>query len=149
MTLKHQIHERFSQKLQSTIADYQQTLADLQLSMANETKSTAGDKYETALAMLQLEEQQTKQKLSVAQQQLVTLQLLANSPASKGIAPGSLVNTNHGIFYISIAAGKIEVENQIVIAISPSSPLGKQLMQKQAGDTIQLPPLVYQILQIS
>jgi hypothetical protein len=41
----------------------QQVLADLKESGANETKSTAGDKHETALAMLQIEQANTRGQL--------------------------------------------------------------------------------------
>jgi transcription elongation GreA/GreB family factor len=148
MHTKAQIHQRFIEKIQTTINGYQQALADLQHSMANETKSTAGDKYETALAMLQLEDEQTKQKLLAAKQQLATLQMLASATPATHISPGSLITTNRGTFYMSTAAGKMDVDGQIVIAISPSSPLGQQLMQKKVGDAVHLPPLVYQILRI-
>ena len=43
-----------------------QVLADLKESGTNETKSTAGDKHETALAMLQIEQANINAQLSDA-----------------------------------------------------------------------------------
>jgi hypothetical protein len=47
------------------VAAVQKVLADLHHSASNETKSTAGDKHETALAMLQLEQENKRQQLRV------------------------------------------------------------------------------------
>lgn len=37
--------------------------------------------------------------------------------------PGSLVSTDQGLFYVSIALGKMEVEGNMVMAISMQAPI--------------------------
>jgi hypothetical protein len=48
-------------------------LNELNDSAKNETKSTAGDKHETALAMLQIEQENTRNKLKEIKEQKLQL----------------------------------------------------------------------------
>ena len=52
----------------------QQRLNDLKESGANETKSTAGDKHETALAMVQIEQANIRKQLEEALAQKAILE---------------------------------------------------------------------------
>jgi hypothetical protein len=63
MTLKQKIYNYYLQVINDKVYMLQQVLADLKESGANETKSTAGDKHETALAMLQIEQANTRGQL--------------------------------------------------------------------------------------
>ena len=51
------------------------------------------------------------------------------------IIKGSLVQTNQGYLFVSIAIGKIDVDNISVIILSSQSPLGIKLMGLQVGET--------------
>lgn len=113
----------------------QQVLADLKESGANETKSTAGDKHETALAMLQIEQANTREQLEKMVQQKAAMEKINPTISATIIVNGSLIKTNRGYFFMSIAAGKAVVEEITVMALSPQSPLGMKLMGLKAGDT--------------
>ena len=52
------------------------------------------------------------------------------------VAFGSVVQTDFGNYFISIAAGRILVDEKKYFAISPQAPLAKELMQKEKGDMI-------------
>ncbi len=56
MTLKQKVYDHYMQVVNDKLRSLQKVLADLKESGSNETKSTAGDKHETALAMLQIEQ---------------------------------------------------------------------------------------------
>lgn len=116
----------------------QQTLADLKESGTNETKSTAGDKHETALAMLQIEQANTRAQLLEAWAQQEVLQNLKPTIGAKKIITGSIVKTSKGYFYLSIALGKILVDDITVYALSPQSPLGAKLMGLGVGENTQV-----------
>ncbi len=116
----------------------QQTLADLKESGANETKSTAGDKHETALAMLQIEQANKRAQLQEALEQKAALEKIENVTNTTKIVQGSLVKTNKGYFYISVALGKAMVDDLLVIAISPQSPLGKKLMGASTHEGVEI-----------
>jgi transcription elongation GreA/GreB family factor len=123
----------------------QQVLADLKESGANETKSTAGDKHETALAMLQIEQANKRAQLKEAQEQKAILEKINPALIPSVIVSGSLVKTNAGYLFISIALGKAIVDGIKVIALSPQSPLGKLLMGKQSGSAVTIKNTVYTV----
>ncbi|MBK8496183.1 MAG: hypothetical protein IPL50_15105 [Chitinophagaceae bacterium] len=110
---------------------------------SNETKSTTGDKHETALAMLQIEQANTRSQLQEVLDQKVKLEKIDPALSATVILHGSLVKTNRGYLFISIAAGKITIDHSTVIAISPQSPLGQKLMGLKAGETAAISNTVY------
>jgi len=131
--------------LETKIIGLQQQLNDLKESTANETKSTAGDKYETARAMLQIEQDNTRRQLQEAMEQQSIFTAIDISISSNEIIRGSLVKTNKGYFLISVALGKIIVDGTPVIALSPQSPLGKQLMSLRINDNTAINNITYTI----
>ncbi|MBK7123281.1 MAG: hypothetical protein IPH68_10980 [Chitinophagaceae bacterium] len=143
MTLKQKIYDHYLQKINDRITQLQQVLADLKESGSNETKSTAGDKHETALAMLQIEQANTRSQLQEVLDQKVKLEKIDPALSATVIVHGSLVKTNWGYLFISIAAGKITIDHSTVIALSPQSPLGQKLMGLKAGETAAINNTVY------
>jgi transcription elongation GreA/GreB family factor len=148
MTFKQKIYNQFRQMLETKISGLQQQLNDLKESTANETKSTAGDKYETARAMLQIEQDNTRRQLQEAMEQQSIFTAIDISISSNEISRGSLVKTNKGYLFISIALGKIIVDGITVIALSPQSPLGRQLMSLRTNDTTAINNISYTIEKI-
>jgi transcription elongation GreA/GreB family factor len=128
MTLKQQIHAHYLQLVNTKIQHLRQILADLKESGTNETKSTAGDKHETALAMLQIEQANTRAQLKEVLDQKAILEKINPGLTTVQIVNGSLVKTNRGWLYVSTALGKVSVANITVTALSPQSPLGIKLM---------------------
>lgn len=128
MANKQKIYNYYLQLVNDKVSRLQRVLADLKESGSNETKSTAGDKHETALAMLQIEQANTRGQLSDALAQKALLEKINPSLSASVIVNGSLVNTNRGYLYLSVALGKAVIENMAVIALSPQSPLGQKLM---------------------
>jgi hypothetical protein len=138
MTFKQKIYNYYLQVVNDKISLLQQVLADLKESGTNETKSTAGDKHETALAMLQIEQANTRGQLQVAQEQKAALEKINPVIAAIEVVNGSLIKTNRGYLFLSIAVGKAIIDGNIVIALSPQSPLGKKLMGLRIADTTEI-----------
>jgi transcription elongation GreA/GreB family factor len=147
--LKQKIHSHFLQLATDKVQLLQKRLDDLRESGANETKSTAGDKHETALAMIQIEQANIRKQLEEALAQLTFLQKLnpaisstlserAGMRSTEKITNGSLVKTNKGYFYVSVALGKINIDGAEIIALSMLSPLGKKLLGLKLGDKFEL-----------
>jgi transcription elongation GreA/GreB family factor len=136
MTLKQKIHDHYLQLIDEKISMLQKILNDLKESGANETKSTAGDKHETALAMLQIEQANNRTQLQEALNLQASLQKINAALTVNTILNGSLIKTNRGYFFMSVALGKAEVDGVKAIALSPQSPLGQKLMGLKAGDTV-------------
>jgi transcription elongation GreA/GreB family factor len=112
----------------------QQAMVRAQLAANEEDKSSAGDKYETGRAMMQLERDQAAQQLAEANKlkaALDTVSLLQNSIA---VSVGSAVISKEVSFYIAISAGTIAIDAHEFITLSPSAPLAKSIVGLKRGD---------------
>lgn len=145
MLLKQKVYEHYLQLIREKISLLQTILDDLKESGSNETKSTAGDKHETALAMLQIEQENNRRQLKEAQEQLAMFEKIDPNSSSAHITKGSLVKTDKGYLFISIALQKIKLEGLTIIGISPLSPLGKKITGLKAGEMAEINGVTYLI----
>jgi transcription elongation GreA/GreB family factor len=145
ISFKQNTHAVVQKTINNKILAIQTILNDLKESGANETKSTAGDKHETALAMLQIEQANNRLQLQNLLEQNSVLSKIDFNTKHEIIQLGTVVQTNNAIYYICIALGKIMVDNQTVYAISTDAPLGKQLIGKKTGEQIIVNNIKHQI----
>lgn len=133
---KTEILSILNQKIFEKIQNLENLIAETRASN-NDTKSSMGDKYETGREMLQQEINNLQLQLNEAENQQ---QLLSKIPLklSETAEKGALVETDKGLFFISISAGEIQFQDKKIISISPESPLAKAMMGKKAGDTVPL-----------
>ena len=149
MELKQKIYNHYLRVLNEKITALQQVLNDLKESGANETKSTAGDKHETALAMLQIEQANIRAQLKEVLDQKVVYEKIDPSLSPVAVVNGSLIKTNRGYLFLSIAAGKAIVDGNAVIALSPQSPLGLKLIGLKVNDVAEINAAQYTIESIA
>jgi len=148
MTLKEKAYQYYLSLVLEKIKTLQNTIADLTLDAQNDAKGSAGDKHETALSMMHLEQEKLNQKVKEALEQKAILDSIDIFKKNVVVSLGSLVYTNSLIFFISQALPKIKVEEKDIIALSPQSPLGRQLIGKKVNEAIQFNTTTYKILQI-
>jgi transcription elongation GreA/GreB family factor len=146
---KQKILSQYQTLLQDKIDIYQDLINSLTEDAQNDAKSSAGDKHETTLSKLHIEQEKIANKLKEALEQLAILSKLDISPISDKVILGSLVKTNHLMVFVSTALPKITIDNQPVFAISPQSPLGIQLMHKAINSEFPVNNVTYKILDIS
>ena len=103
----------------------------------SDTKSSAGDKYETGRAMMQIEIEKNEVQLSKINSQLNELSRVNHLIDYKKVEYGSLIETNRGIYFIAIGLGKIEVNKQEYYSISLASPIGQLLKDKHIEDDVE------------
>ena len=120
------------------VASLQKVLADLKDSAENETKSTAGDKHEVGLAMLQIEQANAGSQLEDALSKKNALEKINPDNKADVVVNGSLLKTNRGYLFLCTALGKAEVDGEKVIALSPQSPLGQKLVGLTSGQTAEI-----------
>ena len=145
MTFKQKIKSHYQNLLSEKISELRFMISDLAQDAQNDAKGSAGDKHETALSMMHLEQEKLNQKLAeIIEQKNVVDKIDADAIHNK-IALGSLVQTNDMLLYISAALPKIQLENKTIIAVSPQSPLGSQLLGKSLGDEIVINTNRFQI----
>jgi transcription elongation GreA/GreB family factor len=105
-----------------------------QASANEESKSSAGDKYETGRSMMQLEKEMAGKQFLEAVKLKNELDLIDPQKTYLSVLPGSLVKTNQGTYFISTSVGKVSLEKTDYFAISSSSPIGQQLLNKKTGE---------------
>lgn len=135
-TFKLQVLAHCKAIVQNKTEALQQQLKDLSESAANETKSTAGDKYETARAMLHIEQDQVRRQLAALLEQQTVLNMINPEAESLTAVLGSLLRIDDTYYYLSTGLGKMQVNGNKVIALSLQSPLGNQLKGLKAGDEL-------------
>lgn len=133
MTLKHNILLRYHQILQDRIDIFRDMISDLTIDAQNDAKGSAGDKHETALSMMHIEQEKLNYKLKEILDQKAILDKIDASANHTKIALGSLVQANGMLLFISAALPKITIEDKTIIAVSPQSPLGSKLMGNEVG----------------
>ena len=145
MTLKQKIKQRHLQLLQDKIDVYQDMISGLSDDAQNDAKGSAGDKHETALSMMHLEQEKLNHKLREVLDQKNILDRIDDSVIHQKVALGSLVQTNGMLLFISTALPKITIDNKTVFALSPQSPLGSQLMGNSIGFSAEVNGKQYKI----
>ncbi len=111
-------------------------LADNRLGLESDSKSSAGDKYETSREIVQQEVIRNELLLADAQQMKTVLSRLNTEQKYESIQNGSLAVTNHGSFFFAIAGGKFEVNKKDYFIISLLSPLGQLFKDKKPGESV-------------
>tara|TARA_Y100000385_G_scaffold23759_1_gene22931 strand:- start:1096 stop:1545 length:450 start_codon:yes stop_codon:yes gene_type:complete len=134
--------------LNDKISSLKKDINSLKESQKNDTKSSMGDKYETGRAMIQLELEKYHSRLSNNNEMLSNLLKINPKLKTKTIQSGSLIQTNHGWFFISIGIGKVKVENNTeVIVLSPIAPLGRMFLNKVRNESFDFQNRQYQIIE--
>jgi transcription elongation GreA/GreB family factor len=136
MSFKEKVYLHCVSLINEKISTIQSSLDDIRTSIGNETKSTAGDKYETARAMLDIERENILGQMRVLREQKAALELLNNESSHGKAAAGSLVKTDKGYFYLSVALSRLIIDNVLVFALSAESPLGRKLLGVSIGDMV-------------
>jgi hypothetical protein len=139
MTFKEKIYQHYLQLVQDRIDVFRDMISALSEDSKNDAKGSAGDKHETALSMMHIEQEKLNHKLrEILEQKAVLDKISKYGSASHIISLGSLVIANGNHLYISCALPKITVDNVAVIALSPQSPLGQKLMGNHIGYSFEI-----------
>ena len=148
MTLKQQILQRYKEMLQDRIDVFQDMISGLTIDAQNDAKGSAGDKHETALSMMHLEQEKLNYKLKEILEQKAILDKIDPSQTHKKVALGSLVKSNGMLLFISTALPKLIIEAKTIFALSPQSPLGSKLMGEEVGVEFEMNGKPYTIEEI-
>jgi transcription elongation GreA/GreB family factor len=118
------------------IATAKQAMDHAQQSANEEGKSSAGDKYETGRAMMQIERDRAAHQLQEAIQLKSVLDQIKSDIIPERISLGSLVVTDSKRIFISIGIGKLVVSDIEYFIVAPTSPLGKALSGLKVNDQL-------------
>jgi transcription elongation GreA/GreB family factor len=137
MKLSETLYQLCLEFINNRIKTIRQAIAETQASADSESKSSAGDKYETGLTMMQLDMEKQAEQLAEANRTRDSLEKikLFDDAVSGIVKAGSAVETTQGNFYIAISAGQLKTDGQTYFAISPATPIGSKLMGLKVGDS--------------
>ena len=122
--------------LRQRIATAETAMNRAQEAANTEEKSSSGDKYETGRAMGQLEKEMYGRQLAAYAKELKALQSIPTDSICQEGGPGAFIQAASNTFFISAGLGKQQVEDVIVLFVSPMAPLARLLLGKRRGDTI-------------
>lgn len=146
--IKELLHQQCVAYVQKRLQEAENAFRDAEQAANDDTKSSAGDKYETGREMMQQEKNRITAQLNEANKLMVALNHISTKSNSSTAENGSLVITDKAKFYLAISAGNITVNNEIYIAVSPASPIGFKLKGLKAGDSFELNGKKYQVEQV-
>lgn len=146
--LKSQLYQLCLTFIQNRIENIEYSMQQARQASNDDTKSSAGDKYETTREMMQQEMDRNSKLLYEAGQQRIALQQLENVDIAKEVKNGSLVITSEGSFYISISAGELNHDGQKFFAVSQAAPIGKLFIGKKVGNELNFNSKKYLIKEI-
>lgn len=145
MTFKQKIHTHYLQLVQDRIDVFKDMIVALTEDSKNDAKGSAGDKHETALSMMHIEQEKLNRKLREVMDQKTVLDKIDATTIAETIIVGSLVKANGIYLYLSVALPKISIEGVNIIALSPQSPLGNKLMGMKVAHTFEINTTKYTI----
>jgi len=126
--------EHINKLLDERIETAKRSILSARESRDSDTKSSAGDKYETGREMVQQE--MDKYQLQLSNTRALKNDLSRMKPEEKHdqVGFGSLVVTSCGNYFISVPIGKISIQPEDVYCISMASPVGRLLNGKKEGE---------------
>ncbi len=148
MFIKESLYDQCVAYVQKRIDTARQAMESAQEAANSESKSSAGDKYETGRAMAQLERDRNAQLLAEARKVESDLKHINIEKSFETVQPGSIVITNRGAFFISIGAGKLTLYGVDYFAVSAASPIATALAGKKAGEAVVFNKLMYEVLEV-
>jgi hypothetical protein len=148
MSIKQQILLRYKEILQDRIDVFQDMISGLTIDAQNDAKGSAGDKHETALSMMHIEQEKLNHKLKEVLEQQAILNRIDATQLHKKVALGSLAQANGLLLFISAALPKITHEDKTIFALSPQSPLGSKLLGNEVNFSVEVNGKMYLIERI-
>ena len=134
INLKQALYELCQNYVEQKAKMARKGIKDAQDSANNETKSSAGDKYETGRAMMHLEKEKYARQLAQAIQLQEQLSNINATKVYEVVQSGALVSTSNGVFFIAISAGKLTYGGNSYFALSLAAPIAQAIKGLKIGD---------------
>lgn len=146
--MKAEILEKVKEIIGKRMDTSWQAMEAAKNSANEEGKSSAGDKYETARAMGQLDREMNGRMYEQAQQERLILEKINPQIVHVNVSLGAFVKTTMGDFFVAVGAGVVAMNGKNIMVISPQAPIGQILMGKTENDTFEFRGKNYKVLSI-
>lgn len=112
---------------------------------AEEGATSGADEMDASRAMAEIEKEKGASQLAEAMKLKDSLGRVRIDKAYDTVQIGALVTTSNGEFFVSAPTGKMRVSGKDYFAISPSSPIAKEMNGLKAGDKFKINGREFQI----
>lgn len=146
--MKAEILEKVKEIIEKRMHTSWQAMEAAKNSANEEGKSSAGDKYETARAMGQIDREMNGRMYEQAQLERLILEKIKPQIVHTNVSLGALVKTTMGDFFVAIGAGVVALNGKNMMVISPQAPIGQILMGKTRNDTFEFRGKNYKVLSV-
>lgn len=149
INMKEELLKKCESYLEEKIDRISHSIQDLEASLTNESKSSAGDKYETGREMINIEINKHSSQLQQFQKLQETLKMAKQSINTNMVKMGNLVETTNAFYFICIPIGEVVLGNEKIYIIGAASPIAQALIGKSVDDTFNFNAISGRILSIS
>lgn len=146
--MKQKLLEKVKEIIESRMQTSFEAMEAAKNSANEEGKSSAGDKYETARAMGQLDREMNGRMYEQARQERLSLDKIDSETVFTKVAFGALAETTMGYFFVSIGAGIVELNEKKFMVISQEAPIGQIILGKTVGETFEFRGQKHKIISI-
>lgn len=146
--LKSKVLFQALEKINLKIKELEIIADEVKSSLLSDTKSSAGDKHETARAMVQLEQEKLSKQLGEFLQMKSILSQINPEILHSQVGQGSLIHTSLGWYFLSVGLGQISLKGTTIFALNPNAPLGQHLMGKRVGEEVVFNGNTLEILEV-
>ena len=136
MKIKQELLQACMDYASKRIANYKNEIDIIKESIESNDKA-GDDDDDSGNGKLFNDLEKNSQHLSEANKMLDGLKNISPNSVSDKVILGSVVKTTSNNFFISVSAGKVDVDNQSFFAISLHSPIGMLLINKSKGDKVE------------
>ncbi|HLN95037.1 MAG TPA: hypothetical protein VK183_05315 [Flavobacterium sp.] len=138
MDFREHVLTHYQQLVQDRIDAFRDMIDALSEDSRNDAKGSAGDKHETALSMMHIEQEKINRKLAECLEQKAILDRIRKAGIPTRVALGSLVTANDQVLFVSAALPKKIIEGRTVIPLSPAAPLGQLIIGRSVGEEFEM-----------
>ena len=147
--MKEELYKICESYLEEKIVRIAHSIQDLESALTNESKSSAGDKYETGREMINIEIHKLSTQLQQFQKLQITLGVAKRNSATDMVRMGSVIEATNANYFICIPIGEVEIGDKKVYVIGASSPIAQALIGKTTGDNFNFNSVTGSIVSIS
>ena len=138
MTFKKKVCAYYALNIQDKIDVFKDMISALTEDAKNDSKGSAGDKHETALSMMHLEQEKLNYKILENVAAKKAFDEINFSRKSDKVILGSLVKANSTFFLLSVALSKTTIDGHTIYGLSTESPLAKALLGQKIGYSFKI-----------
>ncbi|KPM47828.1 hypothetical protein [Jiulongibacter sediminis] len=147
--MKEELLKLAKAKVQLRLDEARKAMTAAQTAANEETKSSAGNKYETGRAMAQNDRDMYARQEAEAKAEMAVLQSIDPQKKYEFPITGAFIETSIGKILIATSIGFLQVNGEKAMVISETSPMAQALKGKKAEEIFEFRGQHVKIISIS